>query len=55
MLAPVDLAIFGEWAMKRLKAALFLTLLGCAMAGSLAGCVVEDGRGGWGHEHHDWR
>ena len=40
--------------MHRLKAALFLTLLGFGMAGTLSGCFFEEDRGGGGHhEHHD--
>ena len=44
--------------MHRLKAALFLMLLGFGMAGGLSGCIFEEDRGGGGHEHHehhDWR
>jgi hypothetical protein len=43
--------------MQRLKAALFLVLVGFGMAGSLSGCVLEEDRGGGHehHEHHDWR
>lgn len=45
--------------MHRLKAVLFLVLIGFGLAGSLSGCVFEEDGGGrgWGHEHHerDWR
>jgi hypothetical protein len=44
--------------MQRLRAALFLVLIGFGVAGSLGGCVFEEDRGGgWGHGHHDhdWR
>jgi len=40
--------------MHRLKAALFLALLGFGMAGTLSGCILEEDRGGGRHhEHHD--
>jgi hypothetical protein len=41
--------------MHRLKAAVFLVLIGFGMAGTLSGCFIEEDRGGGGgrHEHHD--
>jgi hypothetical protein len=40
--------------MHRLKAVLFLAVVGLGLAGSLSACVIEeDGHGGW-HDHHDW-
>jgi hypothetical protein len=48
----------SEQTMRKLRAALFLTLIGIGMAGSLSGCIIEDedrgGGGGW-HHHRDWR
>jgi hypothetical protein len=41
--------------MQRLKAALFLVLIGFGMGGALSGCVLEDDHGGHEHHDHDWR